>query len=192
LRKNEGVVFIVRFLAIFFVLYFLNLFIWGAIDPKGSIYYPFLVKLTKPFFDLFSGSILYTSQFILSLIGKPAQIEYAPIASGSLLHLQTGGGVRLGYACLGIGIISFWIAFVCAQQSRLKSKLTWLIIGICSIWLLNVGRVFILSVALNRRWHTISNLDHHTTFNYVAYVLIFILIGIYTYRLKKEEKLREV
>lgn len=80
------------------------------------------------------------------------------------------------YSCLGIGIFSFWGAFIIANEGTALNKLKWVLIGTLTIWLINVGRIVLLLLAHNNKWVSPININHHTMFNIVAYGAIFLLM----------------
>ncbi|MCR8560166.1 hypothetical protein KXD93_21115 [Mucilaginibacter sp. BJC16-A38] len=84
------------------------------------------------------------------------------------------GVIQLVYSCLGLGVISFFAAFVLAYPAKLKSKIIFLVSGIFGIELLNVLRFVLLALF----WHKKDNriVDHHTVFNIIIYVIIAITL----------------
>ena len=80
--------------------------------------------------------------------------------------------------CLGYGVMSFWIAFVVANKGTSIKKLKWLLGGLFLICLINVIRISLLLLAINFHWLT-PYFNHHTWFNIIAYLIIFILIYFY-------------
>ena len=95
--------------------------------------------------------------------------------------------------CVGYGVYSFWIAFVAANTGTLLKKAVWIISGVLILWMINVIRITLFLVAINRGWPMPLGIDHHTWFTIAAYGMIFILIWLYDKTsgnkfLKKEEK----
>src|SRR5690606_17334987 len=85
------------------------------------------------------------------------------------------GSIILAYNCLGLGVMSFLIAFVLTYPKPWKSKLLFLIPGLVFIQVLNIARFVLLALywrQLDKKW----NLDHHTIFNIVVYLFIFIIL----------------
>lgn len=95
------------------------------------------------------------------------------------MQVRGGRGVNVGYDCLGYGVMSFWIAFVFANNGTWKRKLGWMAIGAFALWLINVLRISLVLVGANKNWKFPLGWDHHTWFNIVAYVAIFGMIWIY-------------
>lgn len=93
--------------------------------------------------------------------------------------MVNGSWVKLVYACLGVGVMCFWLAFVLANTGGLVKKITWLFIGLISIWLINVLRISIVLLANNKHIKMPLGLDNHTFFNILAYGAVFILMFLY-------------
>ncbi len=102
--------------------------------------------------------------------------------------MVNGSAVNLVYSCLGYGVTSFWIAFVFANNGSWKRKWVWMTGGALALWIINVLRIGLVLVANNKNWGVPLGLNHHTWFNMVAYMLIFILIYFYDRSLKQASK----
>ncbi len=100
------------------------------------------------------------------------------LANQYTLRIVEGSGVKMVYSCLGLGVMSFWTAFVTANTAPLAKKLKWLAFGLGLLWLINVLRITLLLIAATRSWR-IPLFEHHTWFNGFAYLLIFVLIWLY-------------
>jgi exosortase/archaeosortase family protein len=92
------------------------------------------------------------------------------------LLLVGGTGIHLVYSCIGYGVMSFWAAFIFANKGTWIKKLKWIIGGCLVIWCINVVRISLLLLAINKNWPMPFHLDHHTLFTVAAYIAIFILI----------------
>ena len=119
-------------------------------------------------------SLLTGSQGMLKLLGYES---YRP--DKFLLVLKSGAGVKLGYSCLGYGVMSFWVAFVFANKGGWQRKTKWITGGLLAIWLINIFRISFLIIANSRHIGMPFGLDHHTWFNILAYIMIFVLIYFY-------------
>jgi exosortase/archaeosortase family protein len=93
------------------------------------------------------------------------------------------GAIVLVYSCLGLGLISFFSAFVIAYPKRLKQKMIFLIAGIIGIELLNIIRFVVLALFWDKKANRI--IDHHTIFNIILYIII--MISLY-YWVKQNDK----
>jgi exosortase/archaeosortase family protein len=93
--------------------------------------------------------------------------------------MEGGGGVSVVYSCLGFGVMSFWVAFVVANNGSALKKIIWVTAGLFSLWCINVIRISMVLLAANKHWKFPLGLDHHTWFNIVAYLFIFIMMYFY-------------
>jgi exosortase/archaeosortase family protein len=82
------------------------------------------------------------------------------------------GSITLIYSCLGLGVMSFFVAFVIAYPKNLKSKLIFLVTGLICIQALNILRFVLLALFWDKKSSMI--LDHHTIFNIAIYIIIAI------------------
>lgn len=180
--ENPGFIFIVKFLVLFLGLHFFNEFYIGITAP-GNLYIPFLEEHLN-YINWLRSSILYTSQGICSVFGYDAFVE-----EPYLLKSVTGVSVRMVYTCIGLGIMSFWTAFVLAHSLSWKKKLSWTIVGLILIWIVNCFRVAILLMATANQWNPNKYLDHHDTFNIIAYLFVAVLVVLFLrkYGLQRNE-----
>ena len=178
---NPFLKYILTFLVVFCVLYYGTFGFIGLAAPGG--YY-------VPFFDHYlnypawlRASILTGSQGVLYLLGFHA---YRP--DQHLLVLPDGTAVRMVYACLGYGIMSFWAAFVLANKGTWKKKAAWIVGGLLAIWLINISRVSTLLLANSKHKTMPFGLDNHTWFNVCAYIMVFVMIWLYDRSFKEKSK----
>lgn len=101
------------------------------------------------------------------------------IEPGFLIRINGGKGVFIAMDCVGYGVYSFWIAFVAANSAGFWKKAWWLVLGVVLLWLINIIRITLFLVAINKGWLMPLGINHHTWFNIVAYLMIFILIWLY-------------
>ena len=165
--------FFLKFLFLLLGFYNLNIFFLGITTPAGQLYSPFLEKNCN-YIAWITSSILYTSKLFVSFFGLEAYIEYPQI-----IRAYNGAWVNVWLPCLGLGITGFWIAFVVSHVSTWQKKLLWSAAGALVIWVINCWRIALLLLALDRKWHTVDYVDHHTLFNVVAYSAIGLLIYLY-------------
>lgn len=85
------------------------------------------------------------------------------------------GKINVAYDCLGFGVMSFLAAFTITFPAKMKMKCWLFISSIIVFQLLNILRLMLL--ALYWKGNITGKIDHHTVFNTIIYVLIF--IGIY-------------
>jgi exosortase/archaeosortase family protein len=170
--RRSVILFIIKFLVTFCVFYFGTLAVIGLSAEEGY-YSPFVAKYIN-YIDWLRDSLLTVSEKVLSWIGyetdRPNKYD---------LFVKGGYGVRMVYSCIGYGVMSFWAAFIIANKGNWKRKAIWIIGGLFVLWCINILRISLLVVALNKKWSMPLGLDHHTWFNIVAYSLIFLMIYLY-------------
>jgi exosortase/archaeosortase family protein len=169
--KNPGLAFIIKFLGLFLILYYGNYFVFGITAPGGKFYSAFIDDYLN-YTAWLRQSILAGAKILTGLLGFSTEIK----GEFHLRSITDGNSVQLVYSCLGLGVMSFWTAFVAAHKINWRKKLSWILIGLFSIWFINCCRIAIILIAAVKKWNYNKYMDHHAMFNLVAYVLIFILI----------------
>ncbi|ASU36774.1 exosortase Y [Mucilaginibacter xinganensis] len=158
--------FVITFLVLFAAFYYFNIFIFGITAP-GNHYSAFIADHLNYIrwlrLALLRGSVAVLSWFGFTAITN----EYELLVAGK-------GVIVLVYSCLGLGLISFFSAFVLAYPAKLKSKLIFIICGILGIEALNILRFVLLSLFWGKNQNRI--VDHHTIFNLIMYVLIAVTL----------------
>ncbi|MEO6456450.1 MAG: hypothetical protein ABIN97_20405 [Ginsengibacter sp.] len=170
--RNAFLFYLLKFAGLFIIIYCVTFSIIGLSVPGG--YYSSFIYHYLNYVSWLRASLLYASQWALSVFGYDSYIT-----ANVLLKLKDGYGVRIVYSCLGYGVMSFWIAFICANKGNLSRKFFWILGGLLLIWLINVTRICLLLLASNKHWQTLPPFDHHTLFNIAAYLTIFILMYFY-------------
>ena len=168
--KKDLIVFLIKFIGIFLILYYGSLGVVGITAPGGSYY----SKFVSDYLDFVRGiqsSLIVGAHHLLSIFGVDTSWtdQYR-------FYVVGGKAVVVYYGCAGLGVMSFWIAFILAGKEVIYRKIPWLFGGLMMIWLINVSRIALFLMAVNQRWEMPFDIDHHTWFNVVAYGAIFLLI----------------
>jgi exosortase/archaeosortase family protein len=173
--------YLLKFLLFFAFVYGFNLAFFSITSPYGDYYNAFL-DTNLNYINWLKATILFGSNQISQLIGIDSYIPNS-------YSLKAVGGTRLliGEACLGLGVMSFWIAYILADGSSWKRKLLWCIGGLLSIWLINCLRVAFMLLAFEKDWKLVITTDYHTAFNVIAYGFVFLQIYIYNRSAAKAE-----
>lgn len=177
IKKYPESVFIAKLLILFCIFYYGSQFFIG-ITSKGNYYSAFLDNYFN-YIRWMRLSILKAAGCICSILGYDTRIE-----NGISLRIINGYKVNMVYSCIGFGVLSSWAAFAIAYTSKTKRKLIWLVMGLLVIWFVNVFRVAVLLIWLNKTKDTKGFIYHHTIFNGIAYCIVILLIYFYT----KEKK----
>ena len=144
-----------------------------GIAAPGGWYSPFVHQYLN-YVSWLKMSLIHATGFILSLFHISTHIE-----TGFTIRYPGGAGVIIAMDCVGYGVYSFWIAFVAANKGKIAKKILWIVFGLLGLWFINVVRITLLLVAINKGWPMPLGLDHHTWFNIFAYLLIFLMIWWY-------------
>lgn len=175
--EKKFIRFVATFIAVFLICYYGTLFLTGLAVHGGS-YSPFVEKYFNIASWLRSSLILSSKQFLFLLGTETVRSdEYVLRAVG-------GRGVRIVYACLGFGVMSFWVAYIVANFASLPKKIYWIFGGLFFLWIINVVRISLVLLAGNKGWLFPFGWDHHTWFNIVAYGAIFAMIYFFEKSLK--------
>lgn len=156
--------FALKFIVLFLLFYYFNIMFFGITNP-GKHYYPFLANHLN-YIQGLRWLLLSISAQVLKVFGYPA------IYNDTELLVAGKGAIVLVYSCLGLGLMSFFAAFVIAYPKKTKSKLIFLITGIFAIQFLNILRFVLLALFWNKNASRI--IDHHTIFNIILYIIIMI------------------
>lgn len=180
-NKRGLFIYVLKFLFIYCVLYYGTQLIIGLTVP-GNIYSSF-VRDHLDYISLLRKSLLYMAKYVVGMWGYTADVQY-----DFYLKIVNGSRVRMVYSCLGIGVFSFWMAFVIANAGYWTYKLKWIVGGVLMIWMVNIARICLLLIATNDKWKLFSIVDHHTLFNITAYGAVFLMIYFYDKTQKKLSK----
>lgn len=168
-----------KFLFTFCVLYYGTIAMIGITSPGG-----WYLAFADNYLDYVSGLrwlLLHSSKWLLLISGYPVYLKDI-----FTIKLQNGLGVHVGYDCIGYGVLIFWGAFIFANNGSFIKKAKWMLGGWLAIWIVNVLRISLMLIALNKNWSSPFNLDNHTLFNIAAYIVIFSMIYLFDRAQKKE------
>ena len=180
--KYFDAVFFAKFILFFLSLYYFNILYLGITSPGGKFYSSFL-KEHLNYISWLTSSILYVSNIIDHAFGIHSYVENA-----YQIKTSAGSSVTVWLPCLGLGIMSFWVAFVTTDTGSWKKKLYWGLAGIVAIWFINCWRIALLLLAVEKDWYKNPIIDHHTMFNIVSYTIILLMIWLYYKAGKKETR----
>jgi exosortase/archaeosortase family protein len=166
---------------VFCICYFGTLAVIGLAAPGG--YYNSFIATWFDYVSWIKLSLMSATGFVLSLFGIQTHTE-----PGFLIRINGGRGVIIAMSCVGYGVYSFWIAFVAANNGKFYKKFKWIIFGLLGLWFVNVVRITFFLASINKGWPMPLGLDHHTWFNIMAYLLIFLMIWFYDRSFRKNKK----
>ena len=177
-KKYPFIQFMLVFAVVFLFCYYGALFITG-LTVQGGMHSSFVEK----YFDV--ASWLRTSL----IVGTKLFVAFFDIdtvrSNDYVLRVPGANGIRIVYSCLGFGVMSFWTAYIVATAAEKTKKIIWLFIGLMLIWILNVVRISMVLIAGNKGWKFPLRLDHHTWFNIIAYLALFMMMFLFEKSIKK-------
>ena len=167
-KKKAGspLKFVFVFVVLFALFYYFNILFFGLTQP-GHHYSSFLASRLNYIAGL-RHILLKSSAAILNLLG------FAAITNDYDLLVAGHGTLQVVYSCLGLGVISFFAAFVLAYPKKWRPRIIFLIAGIIGIEFLNVLRLVLLAIFWDKKSDHI--IDHHTIFNILLYLIIALVL----------------
>jgi len=171
-NNSSPVKFVLVFIALFAAFYYFNIFYFGVTSP-GNHYSAFLAGHFN-YIRALRWLLLKSTVQVLSWFG------FVSISNEYELLVPGHAVIVLVYSCLGFGLMSFFAAFVLAFPVKFKSKIIFLISGLLGIQLLNITRFVLLALFWSSRKNKV--IDHHTIFNIILYIIIFIALYIWVKR----------
>ncbi|MFT4154834.1 hypothetical protein [Parafilimonas sp.] len=170
---------IILFILLYIVILQGFYFYVGLISPGGRLFSPFLSRHAN-FPGWLAVFIAKTSGFLLQFAGYSVY-QRKPFS----LAIAGSSGVTIGWACIGVGAISLWIAFIASHRAPVRYKLKWILPGIILLCILNIARVIIIALSLYYRWHYPMHFDVHTGFNVLTYSVIAIFMYLFAGNYKR-------
>jgi len=163
--------FIIRFLFLFSLLYGIFQFFIGIAAPGGTLHNDFIeanFNLVQYYTDLLI-------RFVIHVLKWKGIVAF-PFGNSSI-RTMGHGGVNVGFDCLGLGVISIWIAYVVAHKLTIYKKILGVLFGFLVLYFLNISRIALLVMAYEYHWTDWKKLglDHHTLYNIVSYIFIFFM-----------------
>jgi len=176
----------IKFIVALFALYILfsqaNLFMNSVMSEGGRYYNAYIAQ----HFDYIQGlktALIKPAVWIIKLFG------FYAIHNEMDVLVVNGPYLRVNYSCLGLGVMSFLTAFVLAFPAPWKSTIKMLVIGLITIYLLNICRIAGLGLLFGFFQSQRNYFEyHHEIFNVIVYIIIFIMLYTWIKRNTKTPK----
>jgi exosortase/archaeosortase family protein len=173
IKKNANKV-AIRFVALLIGLYLLfsqgNLFMNSVMSPGGRFHNPYLAEHFN-YIQWIKSALIVPGTWLIKLFG------FYVVHNEMDVMIVDGPHLRVNYSCVGLGVMSFFTAFIIAFPAKIKPKLKLLLIGTILIYVLNVLRIGGLGILLSYFKSQQNNFSyHHEIFNIIVYLCIFALI----------------
>lgn len=174
---------ILKFLLVFIVLlqgFYLYI---GITTQGGKLFSPFLANyLNVP--EWLTQLVSKSSKFLLELCGYAVQEK-----ERANITIAGSRGVTIAWGCLGAGAMFLWIGFVVAHRCAVKYKLKWAGIGLGLIFIVNILRVSMIVLSNHYHWTYIRNLNAHTSYNVLTYIIIIVMMYVFVKKFNKQKAL---
>lgn len=138
----------------------------------------FVLSPYSNFDEIFIQQLVYSnSALLVHLSHLPVYlVDTQNIGFLDAIFAGTGGGIRVGEECDGIGIISTFLIFIIAFPG--KNKILFALFGAFIVHLLNLLRIFAL-IHIQISYPSAMEFNHKYTFNILIYSFIFALWYLY-------------
>ncbi len=148
---------IVRFIAKalgFFVIWYFLYELW--LLPDGTLD------------EWVSLNIIGISSGILDFFG------YDVYTVNRIIGIGEAGGIKIVDGCNGIAAMGLFIGFILAYPGDWKNRISFCIVGIGVIYLVNIIRIIILAVT-QQNWPAFFDFTHDYSTTAIFYIVIFLL-----------------
>lgn len=151
-----------------------------------SVLYGLYLKVSENgnyFPDFVTNLVAQQSSAVLDAFGYNSILVPDSIAQGMLLTIDNKYTVNIVEGCNSISVIILFITFIIAFAENFKKTLLFLFAGVVLIYIVNLLRIAILTVALYK-YPQYENLLHSVVFPGIIYSMVFILWMIWVRMLK--------
>jgi exosortase family protein XrtF len=138
----------------FFILWYLIYELW--LLPDGQLD------------EWLSLNIVQVSGGILDTLG------FSSYRLNRVVGLEGNAGIEIVNGCNGIAAMGLFIGFIIAYPGRRIYKLSFLLFGLCVIYLTNVTRIVVLALT-QEYWPEFFDITHNYSTSTIFYLVIFML-----------------
>lgn len=143
--------------------------------------FPELSEAYRAFALFIINGILYSTAFVLEVLGYPIEIEW----SSRLVKIVGTVGVTIGEPCIGLGVMALFCALIVAYPKHFYKKLWFLPLGLLLIYSLNILRISLLAIMVKFD-PALWELNHKFIFKIVIYIVVLLLWDRWMKLAKKE------
>ncbi len=171
-RKYKSVIrFVILFLGTYLVLGFLYSVYLNA--SENGAYFP----------DYITDLVAKQSAATLDGFGYNSVLRKDSLGQGMLLTIDNKYTVSVVEGCNSISVIILFVAFIIAFAENFKKTLLFIFAGAVLIYIVNIIRIAILTVALYK-FPQYENILHSVVFPGIIYSMVFILWMVWVRMLK--------
>ncbi|WP_231461779.1 exosortase Y [Pedobacter sp. Leaf132] len=178
----------IKFILSLFILYILfsqgNLFMNSVMSPGGR-YYNASIAEHFNYIQGLKNALIIPAVWIIKLFG------FYAIHNDMDVMVVNGPLLRINYSCLGLGVMSFLAAFVLSFPASWKETFKMLVIGIITVYILNILRIAGLGLLFGYFQSQRNYFEyHHEIFNVIVYIIIFVIVFFWIRKNTKTNKLQ--
>ncbi|MGB3776546.1 MAG: exosortase family protein XrtF [Leeuwenhoekiella sp.] len=166
--------FILTFLGTYIVLTFI--YGWYLQNENSLVYYP----------DFITHHVAEQCNGLLNFIGYKANIEPHPDEAAMKLMVNGRFLARVVEGCNSISVIILFLAFVISFFNGIKKTLLFIILGSISIYIINIIRIVILTVAIYE-YPEYTEILHSIVFPGIIYGFVFLLWLYWIHQFNREK-----
>lgn len=133
--------------------------------------------------DYLTNLVARQSAAVLETFGYSVVLHPAQLAQGMLLTIDNNYTVNIVEGCNSVSIIILFVAFVIAFAEKFKKTIIFLLACSVLIYIVNILRIVILTVALYK-YPEYEDILHSVVFPGIIYSLVFVLWMIWVRMLK--------
>lgn len=165
MKGNKTVIiFLIKFFGSYFLLFSLYSFYLEKTQNSSS---PFVcAPITK--------NVAEQTQYLLNIFGYPTEIEQDTETLAVKLFINGHFTAFIVEGCNAISIIILFIAFIIAFAGKFKTTVLYILFGSLLIYLTNIFRIAIISIALHK-YPQYQNVLHEIIFPSIIYGITFLL-----------------
>ena len=180
LKSIEPIRFSITVVAIYLILSQGNLFMNSVLSPNGRFFNAFLYENLN-YIQWLRNALINPSIWILNLF------NYETLRSKHEILIIGGIKLNVNYSCLGLGTMSFIIAYVTALPKKFTKKVNIILMTSFIVYILNIMRITALGVVFSNNRSLKSSLTyHHEVFNVLIFIIIlFILFRWFKWNLRR-------
>lgn len=165
---------IIKFVVVMVILYIVfsqgNLFMNSVMSPGGR-YYNAFIESNLNYIQALRICLIKPAVWVIELFG------YQALHNSTNVLVVTGPNLNINYSCLGLGMMSFILAFVIAFPVSNKTKPRIILITFLIVYFLNILRIAGLGILMTSFQSQRRYFDyHHEIFNVFIYLVIFYVL----------------
>ena len=133
--------------------------------------------------DFITNLVARQSRAVLETIGFTAALIVDNLGEGVLLTIENSFTAVIVEGCNSVSVIILFASFIIAFAEKFKKTFLFIFAGSVLIYIMNVLRIVLLTVALYK-YPQYENILHSVVFPGIIYSMVFILWMVWAWKLK--------